>query len=165
MENNNLVDIPEYDNYKFDLDLNKVYSIRRNKYLKNTLNNVGYLRVRLYNKCKSKTYGIHQLVYICNNPTEDIIGYDIDHIDCDKLNNNIENLRKATRSENQSNTKTYITNTIGYKNIRKTKYNTYEFQLEKNGRKYSKTLKNLQDAIDYRDKIVLEKCGEFGCVD
>ena len=161
MENKNLVDIPNYEGlYKFDLDLNQVYSIKNNIYLKNTLNNVGYLRVRLYNKGKGTTFGIHQLVYICNNPTEDITGYEIDHIDCDKLNNNIENLRKATRSETKTNNKTRIDNKLGIKYICETQ-NGYRFQLIKNGIRYSKRFKNLQDAIDYRDRVVLEKCGEF----
>ena len=31
MENNNMVDIPEYDNYKFDLELQQAYNIKRNK--------------------------------------------------------------------------------------------------------------------------------------
>ena len=161
MESNNLVDIPNYDNYKLDLDLEQVYNSKKNKYLKNTLNNVGYLRVRLYNKCKGTTFGIHQLVYICNNPTEDIIGYDIDHIDMVKTNNKIENLRKATRSENMSNRKTQKNNkSTGIKNIYKTKYG-YEFMLTKNGIKYYKFFKTIEEAIEYRDRVVLEKCGEF----
>ena len=162
MESKNMIDIPEYEGlYKFDLDLLQVYSIKRNMYLKNTLNNVGYLRVRLYNKCKGTTFGIHRLCYMCNNPTDDITNFEIDHIDNDRTNNNIENLRKATRSENKSNNKTMITNKLGLKNITKTKWNTYRFKLVKNKIIYRKTFKNLQDAIDYRDKFVLEKCGEF----
>ena len=37
MESNNLVDIPNYDNYKLDLDLEQVYNIKKNKYLKNNV--------------------------------------------------------------------------------------------------------------------------------
>ena len=98
---------------------------------------------------------------MCNNPTEDISLFQIDHIDNNKLNNNIENLRKCCNSDNLSNIKIQKNNKLGLKNITKTKWNTYRFQLMKNKIKYSKYFKNLQDAIDYRDKFVLEKCGEF----
>ena len=147
-----MIDISEYEGlYKFDLDLNQVYSIKRNMYLKNTLNNVGYLRVRLYNKGKGITFGIHQLVYICNNPTEDITGYEIDHIDCDKTNNKIENLRKVSPSDNCSNTTTRKNNKLGIKYISKTKSNTYIFQLRKNKITYYKRFKTLEQAVEYRD--------------
>ena len=152
MESNNLVDIPNYDNYKFDLDLLQVYNSKKNIYLKNYLSKTGYYRVSLWKNNKGKLYGIHRLVYIINNPTEDLTGYEIDHIDNDRINNNINN---------QSNTKTYITNKLGIKNIKKTKSNTYEFHLEKNGIRYSKTFKTLEESINYRDIKVKEICGEF----
>jgi len=156
MESKNLVDIPNYEGlYKFDLDSNKVYSIKRNIYIKNHINTNGYYDITLCKNNITKTYRIHRLVYICNNPTEDISLFDIDHIDLDKTNNKIENLRKATRSENNSNRIKQKNNTTGYKNI--TKYrNGYKFQLSKNKIKYEKNFKNLQDAIDYRDIKVKE---------
>ena len=160
MENKNLVDILGFDNYKFDLDLNQVYSIRRNIYLKNHINHDGYYFVRLYKNSKAKKFYLNRLVYMCNNPTEDIISFEIDHIDNDITNNNIENLRKATRSENMSNKIKQKNNTTGYKNIH-IHSNGYMFQLAKNKIKYTKYFKNLQDAIDYRDIKVKEICGEF----
>tara|TARA_R110001599_G_scaffold4664_1_gene23836 strand:- start:1285 stop:1779 length:495 start_codon:yes stop_codon:yes gene_type:complete len=160
MESNNLVDIPDYDNYKFDLDLGQVYSIKKNKYLKNCFDSKGYYQVGLYKNGKARNFYIHRLNYISNNPTEDLTGYEIDHIDNNKLNNKIENLRKCSPSNNCSNKKSRIDNTSGYKYIIKTKYG-YKFQLVKNKIRYYKTFKNLQDSIEYRDKIVLEKCGEF----
>jgi len=160
MENKNLVDIPEYDNYKFDLELHKVYSIKYNKYLKNHINNKGYYQVGLYKNGKEKKYKIHRLVYMCNNPTEDISLFAIDHIDCDTTNNNIENLRKATTSQNSSNAKTYITNKLGVKYISETR-NSFRFRLVKNKIAYEKYFKNLQDAIEYRDIKVKEINGEY----
>ena len=160
MENNNLVDIPEYDNYKFDLELQQVYNNKRNRYIKKHLTKDGYYRVSLWKNNTGKTYGIHQLVYIINNPTEDLIGYEIDHIDRDRTNNKIENLRKATRSQNGSNKTTQKNNKLGIKYITKTKYG-YRFSLTKNGIKYRKCFKILQDAIDYRDIKVKEINGEF----
>ena len=161
MESNNLVDIPEYEGiYKFDLVLNQVYSYHKNRYLKNYLLSNGYYQVSLTkNKIHTK-FTIHKLVYKSNNPTEDLTGYDIDHIDCDKNNNKIENLRKCSRSDNMSNKTTYITNKLGVKYIVKTKYG-YRFQLYKKGKYYSKYFKNLQEAIEYRNIKVKEINGEF----
>ena len=162
IENKNLIEIPNYDNYNFDLELQQVYNIKTNKYLTNHLNKHGYYNVNLFKNKIGTTFGIHQLVYMINNPTEDLTDFQIDHIDNDKLNNKIENLRKATRSDNQSNTKTQKNNkSTGIKYIYKTKYNTYEFMLTKNGIKYTKNLKTIEEAIEYRDRVVLEKCGEF----
>ena len=163
IENNNLVDIPNYEElYKFDTELNKVYSNKYNRYLKNCLDNYGYYLVSLYKNGKVTTYRIHQLVYMINNPTEDITGFQLDHIDNDRTNNKIENLRKCSQSDNQSNTKTQKNNkSTGYKNITKTKWNTYVFKLIKNGIKYTTTFKTIEEAIEHRNRVVLEKCGEF----
>ena len=161
MENTNLQDIDGYDNYKFDKVLLQVYNNRTNKYLKNYLDKYGYYTVGLFKNGKGKSYLIHRLNYIINNPTEDISDYQIDHIDIDKLNNKIENLRKCSPSDNMSNTKTRKNNKLGIKNITKTKWNTYVFKLTKNGIKYQKHFKRLEDAIEYRNIKVNEICGEF----
>ena len=64
----------------------------------------GYRLVSINNK----TYKFHRVVYFINNPDWDIHNSSmdnyIDHIDQDKLNNNIENLRVATHQQNQWNT-------------------------------------------------------------
>jgi len=162
IENINFVDIPNYEgHYKFDNELLQVYNLKTNMYLKNSLCN-GYYLLSLCKNGKAKRYGIHQLVYIINNPTEDIIGYDVDHIDGNRTNNKIENLRKCSRSDNCSNAKTPKNNkSTGYKYIHKTIYNTYRFALVKNGIKYTTTFKTLEQAIKHRNRVVLEKCGAF----
>jgi len=70
MENSNLVDIPDYEGlYQFDNELNQVFGIKNNRYLKNNLAN-GILQVRLCKNGKGKTYSIRQLFIICNNLIE-----------------------------------------------------------------------------------------------
>ena len=155
-----MVDIPEYDNYKFDLELQQAYNIKRNKYIKNRINHYGYHTLELQQNKKRKTIYLHKLVYICNNPTEDLINFEIDHIDCDKNNNKINNLRKCSASNNCSNKKTRIDNKLGIKYITETECG-YRFNLVKNKISYNKRFKNLQDAIEYRDIKVKEICGEF----
>ena len=160
IENNNLVDIPNYDDYKFDKVLLQVYNNRTNMYLKNSLCG-GYYRVGLSKNGISEAFGIHKLVYMLNNPNEDLTGFQIDHIDGNPLNNNINNLRKCSHSDNQSNVKTQKNNKLGIKYISKNKFNTYTFKLVKNGIRYEKTFKRLEDAIVYRDIKVKEICGEY----
>ena len=53
-------------------------------------------------KIHYKKYRIHRLVWIYHNGTIPL-GMEIDHIDRDKHNNSIDNLRLVTRTENQHN--------------------------------------------------------------
>ena len=66
----------------------------------------GYYYIQLnHNKIK-KSYRVHRLIYKFNNPEWDITytpDNEIDHIDNDKSNNNIENLRIVNHSENNQN--------------------------------------------------------------
>jgi hypothetical protein len=73
-------------------------------------NSNGYIIIEI----KQKSYKAHRLIFLYHN------GYlpeFIDHIDQNKQNNNIENLREVTKSENKYNTKKYKTNTSGYKGV------------------------------------------------
>jgi hypothetical protein len=66
---------------------------------------LGYIRIRINNKL----YSLHRLVYKYFNPDWDITDTSnnnlIDHFDIDPTNNKIENLRLATRSQNNRNIK------------------------------------------------------------
>ena len=70
----------------------------------------GYRRVMINNK----SYKTHRLVFMMH------YGYlpkQVDHIDGNKLNNNIENLRQATHGQNRQNSKIQKNNTSGVKGI------------------------------------------------
>lgn len=61
-----------------------------------------------------KSYKAHRLIFLYHHgyiPTE------IDHIDNNPLNNRIENLRPASRSENLRNTRKRVDNKSGYKGV------------------------------------------------
>lgn len=63
-------------------------------------NGIGYLQVCLYSNGKGKRFYVHRLVAqaFIDNPEK----YpEIDHIDSDKSNNKVENLRWVTRKMNQ----------------------------------------------------------------
>lgn len=71
-------------------------------------NPIGYRIVRVY----GKNYKVHRVIYLMHH------GYlpeFLDHIDCDKLNNLLENLRPATKAQNQWNHKIRLENTSGAK--------------------------------------------------
>jgi len=160
IENESIVDIKGYPKYKFNLNTNKVLSMKTNKYIKQSICTKGYCQVGVYQNRQRIAFQLHRLVYQCNNPNEDISLFQIDHIDNNKLNNNIENLRVATQSENMCNTQTQQNNTSGYKNIRQ-RGNLFQVQIAKDKKKYIKSFNSLEEAIIYRDMKLIELHGNF----
>ena len=157
------VDIDNYENYKFNLKTNEVKNKNTGKILKNTLNNTGYYSVNLYKNGKKKSFLLHRLTYQAHNPLINIEGSDIDHINHNKLDNNINNLRIATRSQNICNVKVKNNKSTGIKNIYKNELNNFKVQIMKDGKKHSKTFKTLEEAIEHRDLKLTELHGEFAC--
>ena len=99
----------------------------KNKYC---VNKEGYYNITIHHKKYKKSYLVHRLIYKFNNPEWDIhdssSDNEIDHIDNDKSNNNIENLRVVNHSENQQN----IHSTKGYTWIKRD--NKYRAQIKVN---------------------------------
>ena len=77
-----------------------------------SVNSAGY-RIVMINY---KHYLAHRIIYFMFN--NKFTQY-VDHIDCDKLNNRIENLREATVNQNHQNTKLDGRNKTGVKNVSK----------------------------------------------
>ena len=100
-------------------DGNLIYKIKnKNAHGINIGDVVGTIDTKGYRviKINKKVYKAHRLIWIYHNgDIED--GLFIDHIDRNPLNNKIENLRLATRSQNGSNATKNITNTSGYKGV------------------------------------------------
>jgi hypothetical protein len=72
---------------------------RRGKVLKQSLKRDGYLHVTLYGENARKTCSVHRLVAMAFFDVDANRHY-VDHIDGDKTNNNANNLRWCTPSEN-----------------------------------------------------------------
>ena len=157
----NLKPIPNYENYSLDLNNNEVYSNYKKGYLKPNILKNGYYVIELSKNSKRKAFLLHRLVYEAyNGSIPDKI--QVDHIDNNRQNNNIENLRLVTNSQNQMNSKTRKNNLLGYKNITKTEYNTYKVQIRINKKTvYRKTFKTLEEAILNRDIKLKEFHGEY----
>lgn len=65
-------------------------------------------------KHKGVFTGMHRIIFLLHHG---FLPEMVDHVDGDKANNRIENLRAATRSQNGMNSKHYASNTSGYRNV------------------------------------------------
>lgn len=76
----------------------QVWSYRRNIFLRPTTRK-GYLAVYLSRNGKGKTFYIHRLVALAYVPNPDNLET-VDHIDGNKMNNNVDNLQWLSRINN-----------------------------------------------------------------
>jgi len=160
----NLVDIKEYEGlYSFDLNTNKIWSYDKNAYKSPDKNQQGYLNIWLWKNNKRKSFRLHRLVYQYNNLDIDISNLIIDHKDRNRENNNLDNLRVATKSENCCNRKTPIHNKLGIKNIKKNGKN-YLVRITKNKIVYHHSFEKLEDAIEWRDSKLREIHNDFSSI-
>jgi hypothetical protein len=110
------MEIQNYPNYLI-YDDGRVYNKKYNRLVKPV--NYRYQRVNLYNSEGMRPFSIHRLVASHYIPNPDNLPT-VDHIDRDKYNNHISNLRWATmktQCENRSQAQMFCNNTTGHKNI------------------------------------------------
>tara|TARA_R110002049_G_scaffold218036_3_gene389499 strand:+ start:2295 stop:2759 length:465 start_codon:yes stop_codon:yes gene_type:complete len=149
--------IPNYDNYTI-YENGDVYSkIRRGGggKLKQHLNVNGYYCFNLTKDSITKHCTIHRLLAICFIPNPENKPC-VDHIDRDRTNNDLSNLRWVTYEENNNNKE----KSKGCIHINKCYYNdkVYEyirFSWREDGKTKSKNFKSLEDAENYRLNLFL----------
>ena len=104
-----------YKNYQVSW-WGRVRNSKTGRILKGALSGDGYRLVSLCKNGKMKTHKIHQLVareWVGNPDGKSCV----DHIDGDRANNNFENLRYATHSENSQNQKKQSNTSSVYKGV------------------------------------------------
>jgi len=136
-------DYPNYLIFKNGAVLSKGFDkFHPPRFLKHNINTqTGYYYVNLYKDKKAKPHYIHRLLglhYIDNPENKKYI----DHIDRNKLNNKLCNLRWVTASENNYNKDEYkVSNKTGYKGI-------YYSKKENRYRYKNKRYKTLEEAVE-----------------
>ena len=93
-----IFDFPNYEVFEDG----SVFSHKNQVYLKPQNNGNGYLKVNLYKNGKMHQYYVHKLIATTFIPNPNNFKY-VDHIDRDKTNNSITNLRWCSASENTNN--------------------------------------------------------------
>ena len=130
-------------------NLGNVRNINTGRILKTSVNTDGYKIVGIYNKKKKLGKKIHRLVadaFIPNLENKECV----DHINGNRQDNWLVNLRWASKCENNQNKKMYIKNKLGYTGIR-IERNKYRSELRHNNKYYHLgNFEKLEDAVEAR---------------
>jgi hypothetical protein len=147
------MEIQGYPNYLI-YDDGRVYNKKNKRYLKGYIDR--YVYINLYSdKYTCKRYTLHRLVGIHYLPNPDNLPT-IDHIDRNKLNNHVSNLRWAdmkTQCNNRIRTCMLSNNTSGHSNI------SYDKSRKKWRWHYKgkfKRFNTLKDALCYKFIMILK---------
>ena len=142
--------VTSHSNYEVS-SVGEVRNSASGKVLK-PVNNYGYHWIML---CPGRSiYSIHRLVamYHIENPENKPM---VDHIDRNRTNNAVQNLRWVTNRENGLNTDYHHKKTDGTHYIRVTPYGSFHVRI--NGRtKVSKSFNTLEDAVAFRNRFIAE---------
>ena len=93
-----MIKINDYENY-YITEEGQVYNAKKGKYLKPSVDNLGYLQVTLSKPGKTRPFRIHRLVAL--HYLEPVEGKTfVNHKDGNKKNNKISNLEWCNNSEN-----------------------------------------------------------------
>ena len=154
-------EIKGYDELYKISNFGNVLGVKRDKILKPRITTTGYYFVSLYENGKGKPKTIHRLVteHFSDDWDEKL---QVDHIDGNRLNNDISNLRMATQSENNCNQKIQKNNTSGFKGVfYDNKYKKYRARIKKEGKIITKFFDTALEAARFYNENAEILHGKF----
>jgi hypothetical protein len=127
-------------------------------------NSSGYLMVRVAkNDGRTRRYKLHRLIYAAHHPEFDLHdkNMEVDHINHNKLDNTIDNLRHCTRSQQNTN-RIMPEGKLGKRYIQQRGPQSFRVMIRapNRGDMYRKTFKTLEEAISHRDEMLPQIKGE-----
>ena len=142
-------DIPGYEGRYQATTSGDIFSLVTNKFLKLSDDTYGY------NTCNlgAKTYKVHKLIGMTflENPNNHI---QIDHINRNRKDNSVANLKYVSSSENQSNKGPYIKKDPILKHIQSKKTTFKVVKRYKDKPTVYKSFKTLAEAQQFRDNLI-----------
>ena len=151
----------DYENYII-FKTGKIFSLIKNRFLNPSMDGRGYIGMSFYKKGrKKKGMTIHQLLGILfipnpeNKPT-------VDHINQNRSDNRLINLRWATRKEQVDNRSLNKNNTSGNKGISfyKGRKKEWHARIMVNGQYYNRGFESKEEAVAYRRDMEIKFYGE-----
>ena len=153
--------IKNYENYSIS-NFGIIKNNKTNRIMKQDIRKDGYKQIKLYKNGIMKSFRVHRLVAkaFLENPDNKP---KVDHIDENKSNNNVKNLRWSTVQDNSYNRGKQINNTSGFKGVCFNKHaNKYKAQININGKRkhlgYYETPEEASNAYETKAK---ELHGDF----
>lgn len=146
----NIQDFPNYKIDKYD-----IINIKTGKTLKPYMTKRGYYGITLYKNNKRSYLKYHRLIAIYNIPNPYNLPF-VDHINRDKTDNRIENLRWVDKSRNEENKDCRKNTKLNEKNISPHGNGKgYQIQARRNGKTIRKYVNGtLEEAIKIRNQLV-----------
>ena len=149
--------IDGYENY-YVSNFGRVKNINTERILKQGKYKNGYCKIVLYNDVKAKTFLVHRLVAFAFIGDSNL---SVDHIDHIPSNNEVTNLRFATQSQQNQNTRSHKNSSSKYKGVYKFRNRWVSKITIQKKSIYLGAFENEIDAAIAYDKKAKELFGEF----
>ena len=160
-----IINVIGYEGLYAVTDDGRFFSLKTGKEIKTKLSNGGYLYANLHKNNVASTVYVHKAVYysfhnygyLKRKQGDELV---IDHIDGNKTNNRLDNLRRTTTRENTSRAKS---NKSGFKGVHYFKHlNKYGSEIIINGTRYYLGLSESAEEAATRYKCALDAYEKHG---
>ena len=154
-----MTSIENYENYII-FENSDVINVNSGKYLNPYINSSGYKHIKLCKNGKGKIFKLHRLLALAFIPNPKNKEF-IDHINRDRLDNRLENLRWVSPLENCQNKGICKNNTSGEKNIDYKSQDIWRFRKTINKITIEKYFKIKEEAIEFKKEFCKDNNLEY----